>query len=80
MISKLPVKLLPNFIALIFIVSLNFEGYAQGTLEVSGNGNVISNGSNTTSTTDFTYFGSVEVGSNKSNTLIYGKMMTTLCC
>ena len=70
MISKLPAKLLPNFIILIFIVLLNFEGYAQGTLEVSGNGNIISNGSNTTSATDFTDFGSVEVGSNKSNAFV----------
>ena len=54
----------------IFIGLLTFNGLSQGTLEVSGNGIVISSGSSATSTTNFTDFGSIEIGSNKSNAFV----------
>ena len=55
-----------SFTLLFFINTLA----AQGTLEVSGNNNVISSGDITPSVFDNTDFGNVEVGSTKNNTFV----------
>ncbi|MFC4721350.1 PQQ-dependent sugar dehydrogenase [Geojedonia litorea] len=70
MILKLPTKFNPKslFCSLLFFSTL--FSFSQGTLEVTGNGNIIPSGSSNTSTSNFTNFGSVEVGSNKSNVFV----------
>ncbi len=44
--------------------------FSQGTLEVRGNNQIISNGDTTPSTTDDTDFGNVLIGNNNSNTFV----------
>ena len=67
---KLPSHLLLKLKASIYLALISFTSYSQGTLEVSGNGNVIPSGLIITSTSNNTNFGSVEVGSNKANTFV----------
>ena len=70
MISKLLTNFFRNSVLPIFIGLLSFYGLSQGTLEVSGNGNVISRGSSSPAVSNLTDFGNVELGSNKSNAFV----------
>jgi len=72
MYLKLPIKLLTTLCFAFFLTIFNFKSFSQATLEVTGNGIVIANGADETdvSISNFTNFGSVEVGSNKSNPFV----------
>ncbi|WP_370479107.1 PQQ-dependent sugar dehydrogenase, partial [Tamlana flava] len=59
-----------NLFLCLLLLLFSSQLFAQGTLSVSGNGNIISNGSSSPSVSNNTDFSNVGVGSTKNNTFV----------
>ncbi|RIA10063.1 PQQ-dependent dehydrogenase (s-GDH family) [Flavobacteriaceae bacterium MAR_2010_72] len=67
MILKLPTKFKASSLFFLVLLFFSLYSFSQGTLEVTGNGNIIINGSSAPNLANLTDFGNVETGSNKNN-------------
>ncbi|MFI1743080.1 PQQ-dependent sugar dehydrogenase [Thalassobellus sediminis] len=70
MILKLPTNPITKLVIVNILLFFSFTSFSQGTIEVTGNSNLISNNSNTPTISNNTDFGNVEIGNNNSNIFV----------